>query len=74
MIDFEFPNVSAYFVNIIIKIPTLIRIKGDIYPISFKSTLFLNILSIIFQFASENNQNAPIYTENQMQHNKYFGK
>ena len=31
-----------------------------------------NILSIIFQFASENNQNAPIYTENQMHHNKYL--
>ena len=43
MIDFEFPKVSAYFVNIIIKIPTLIRVKGDIYPVSCKSTLFFKI-------------------------------
>ena len=48
MIDFEFPNVSAYFVNIIIKIPTLIRIKGDIYPISFKSTLFFKYFKYYF--------------------------
>ena len=48
MIDFEFPNVSAYFVNIIIKIPTLIRIKGDVYPISFKSTLFFKYFKYYF--------------------------
>ena len=38
-------------------------------PFHLSLHYFLNILSIIFQFASENNQNAPIYTENQMQHN-----
>ena len=53
LIDFGFLNVSAYFLNIIIKIPTLIWIKGDIFPISFKSTLSF--------------KQRCIYTENQMQ-------
>ena len=74
MIDFEFPNVSAYFVNIIIKIKVILELKVIFIPFHLSLHYFLNILSIIFQFASENNQNAPIYTENQMQHNKYFGK
>ena len=38
-------------------------------PFHLSLRYFLNILRIIFQFASENNQSAPIYTENQMQHN-----
>ena len=38
-------------------------------PFHLSLRYFLNILSIIFQFTSENNQNAHIYTENQMQHN-----